>query len=1104
MVSWNSNGIVHNPGRVFGELFPSNPDVVLLQEAHVLPKQLNRVQLPDGWAAVFTGKPVGKGKGVAVLVRSAILPPRGILRVVLDVSNAFLDAVAVEIRGYLFVSVYVHVNVPGPAAERYTALHEALSTLDHRSGPVIVGGDFNHPSSSQDLITTMSALGFVAVCDSSQATHERGGKLDWVFTRACTERPQVCIRKMVKDHHMHVFDLRHPEPLPAPPPLPKYGRLAKMSDGEVAEFHKGLSEVVVEADSDLTSIRDAITPYCAEALGVRANLRRPPKAWWNRDIEEKRRVYHRACRIHRVRQCPTSLQRLREAKSEYEKEIRRSKLQAAKDGVQKVRMGLAPIHILTRGKRSVSHQKLTVREPERFHNFWKSVFHDDDPLPAPPLPTPQDQAPCPPAQSDPPEIWYSNMQAALKKVSDSLFTADDVKEAITSLKNRAPGEDGIPVSIFKGQFKSEGEVVRVVDLYAETLAEVFNYGVQLGLPIWTKQGLGRWLYKGKGPVDDPDNYRLIVLQPILMKILERMVDLRLRQLIDKGEIEISVEQGGFMTHRSTYDSIFLLQSLKDGARARKQSLYTAFLDVKKAFDSVSHQRLLRVAASQGVPPLWIGVIHKLLVDRCTFLGDMEVPIQRGTPQGSPLSPLLFILFMEPLIARLRAQAVGVELSPGTFIRCLLFADDICLTASSLEDLQRMLNVCSDWAKEAAMIFNTKKSHLLHLWGAPYDPNVALVLSGEPLTWKPQVTYLGVPVKNNRSRSNSLPLELPRAWAALHQAGLALNPHAPVPLDAQLKLINSDVLAGVMYPAAVHDLEYHQIDVFVNTLLRRLIGCASGSSATFLRCELGLLPSKFLGHRRMLQYWRHVTNEAWFARLLPTFFGQGPLRRLRNVASLYGLELTTEVSLGVTYPIPGDSWQARVREVVDDAAVKHLQAEAQASERRFPGPEVSRRRNQSLKLIARPYVCEGGELAKYGVVFRQCVEVGRFQSWDLRSLKPCQYCQCESKFGDLAHLLSCDGVPQAFADMRHTLLDRVLGSAPRQDSARLLSDVLVQGASRSVMPALRLVAQSPRDGGWVLGSRWKKGKAVKAVVKEDSLRPVLALLKVAFKLAAREF
>jgi hypothetical protein len=61
-------------------------------------------------------------------------------------------------------------------------------------------------------------------------------------------------------------------------------------------------------------------------------------------------------------------------------------------------------------------------------------------------------------------------------------------------------------------------------------------------------------------------YRLTVLQPTLVKTPERTVDLRLRDLADTQYVSVSVERGGFATHRSTYDSTFLLQSLQDGAK----------------------------------------------------------------------------------------------------------------------------------------------------------------------------------------------------------------------------------------------------------------------------------------------------------------------------------------------------------------------------------------------------------------------------------------------------------------------------------------------------------------------------------------------------------
>jgi hypothetical protein len=347
---------------------------------------------------------------------------------------------------------------------------------------------------------------------------------------------------------------------------------------------------------------------------------------------------------------------------------------------------------------------------------------------------------------------------------------------------------------------------------------------------------------------------------------------------------------------------FLLQSLQDGAKQHKEPLYTAFLDVKKAFDSVSHSKLLRVLSQQGVPHAWVGLAHHLLSDRCTFLGDTAVPTERGTPQGPPLSPLLFTLFVEPLTERLRARSTGVELCAREhFTRCLLLADDTCLVASSPSDLQRTLDVCSQWAAEVAVVFNTRKSHLLHLCGPPPGANVALLLSGQPLQWTREVTYLGVALKRSRTPGKTLPLELPRLWAALYKTGPALSPAVPVPLAAQLQLVTTDVLAGVLYPAAVRDPDYTRTDRFVTNLVRRLTGCAKGSSATFLQCETGTVPSKFTAHRRVTQYWLHVSHDSRFAPLLSDFRGQGPTRRLQNTAALYGFTRTAELSGGRTYP-----------------------------------------------------------------------------------------------------------------------------------------------------------------------------------------------------------
>jgi hypothetical protein len=93
--------------------------------------------------------------------------------------------------------------------------------------------------------------------------------------------------------------------------------------------------------------------------------------------------------------------------------------------------------------------------------------------------------------------------------------------------------------------------------------------------------------------------------------------------------------------------------------------------------------------------------------------------------------------------------------------------------------------------------------------------------------------LGVALKRSRTPGKTLPLELPRLWAALYETGAALGPAVPVPLAAQRQLVTADVLAGVLYPAAVYDLDYTRTDRFVTNLVHRLTGCTKGSSATLL-------------------------------------------------------------------------------------------------------------------------------------------------------------------------------------------------------------------------------------------------------------------------------
>jgi hypothetical protein len=114
------------------------------------------------------------------------------------------------------------------------------------------------------------------------------------------------------------------------------------------------------------------------------------------------------------------------------------------------------------------------------------------------------------------------------------------------------------------------------------------------------------LYKHKGPKADPGNYRVIIINSCLAKLYEKMLDIKGRELISHGDISIAVEQGGFMPHRSTHDSLFILESLQDAQVNKKHKLFAAFLDMRKAFDTVNHKKFIELLRARGTPETWLG------------------------------------------------------------------------------------------------------------------------------------------------------------------------------------------------------------------------------------------------------------------------------------------------------------------------------------------------------------------------------------------------------------------------------------------------------------------------------------------------------------------
>lgn len=111
---------------------------------------------------------------------------------------------------------------------------------------------------------------------------------------------------------------------------------------------------------------------------------------------------------------------------------------------------------------------------------------------------------------------------------------------------------------------------------------------------------------------------------------------------------------------------------------------------------------------------------------CTCCISKTGRVVNGVKQGGVISPILFCLYMDELLARLRKAGVGCYVSCW-FVGALAYADDLVLLAPSATAIRRLLSECDTFASEYNMLFNAKKFKCLIFQPLNYRPGIKSVL-----------------------------------------------------------------------------------------------------------------------------------------------------------------------------------------------------------------------------------------------------------------------------------------------------------------------------------------------------------------------------------------
>ena len=254
------------------------------------------------------------------------------------------------------------------------------------------------------------------------------------------------------------------------------------------------------------------------------------------------------------------------------------------------------------------------------------------------------------------------------------ITTDMVKKTISKIKaGKAAGPSGIVVEMIE----AVGD--RGVSMIRDLAGAIIRGGK---VPSEWEQKFIVCLYKGKGDALERGNYRGLKLTEQVMKVLERIVDGLIRQLV-----LIDNSQFGFVPGRGISDAIFVVRQLQEKHLAANKRLYMVFVDLEKAFDHVPRNVIWWALRKLGVEEWIVRLVQGMYANawsrvRVSEGYSEEFEVKVSVHQGLVLSPLLFIIVLEALSHEFHAGVPWED----------LYADDLVIIADSLEECQEALDL----------------------------------------------------------------------------------------------------------------------------------------------------------------------------------------------------------------------------------------------------------------------------------------------------------------------------------------------------------------------------------------------------------------------------
>ena len=298
--------------------------------------------------------------------------------------------------------------------------------------------------------------------------------------------------------------------------------------------------------------------------------------------------------------------------------------------------------------------------------------------------------------------------------------------------------------------------------------------------------------------------------------------------------------------------IFAARQLQEKCQEQHQDLYMTFVDLTRAFDTVSRSGLWKIMAKFGCPDKFIALVrsfHDGMQVRVQDDGELSepIPVTNGVKQGCVLAPTLFsMMFSAMLTEAFKDGKDGVEIeyrmdgglhniqrfrakskTKEDCVRDLLFADDCALNASTEEKMQKSMDKFSDACTAFGLTISTKKTEVLYQ-PAPNkthsDPTITV--NGQPLKSVNNFTYLGSTLSRDVRIDDEVALRLSKASSAFGRLQTNVWNRKGLSIDTKLKVYQAVVLPSLLYASetwTTYSQHMKKLNCFHLRCLRNIMG-----------------------------------------------------------------------------------------------------------------------------------------------------------------------------------------------------------------------------------------------------------------------------------------